>query len=91
MILLTGLITTALAYPELTGSADWLELALTRTEKLLQTAVYPDGLSTEQSTSYDIGEGHDRLQAVATSLADARLRCSRRCTAALHSDDALLR
>ena len=49
-----GLITTALAFPEFTRSSDWLRLGVARIQRLLQSAVYPDGLSTEQSTSYDI-------------------------------------
>ena len=48
-----GLVTTALVFPELIGSAEWLRQGSTCIEQLMSTGVYPDGVSTEQTAGYD--------------------------------------
>eukprot|EP01043_Picozoa_sp_COSAG02_P025374 COSAG02_NODE_1424_length_12684_cov_13.471116_2_plen_782_part_00 len=48
-----ALIITALAFPELLGSMEWLREGSSCIERLMSTGVYPDGVSTEQTAGYD--------------------------------------
>lgn len=45
---------TALAYPEATASPEWLSFSVSGMIGLLQTSIYPDGVSSEQTTGYDM-------------------------------------
>jgi len=66
----TGLVTLALAFPELKGAAAARDAALANLLKLLSSGVYPDGVETEQASGYDINVANDFfnvLQLLATA------------------------
>ena len=49
-----GLVTLALAFPELAQSQHWLATGLAGMTREIQDEVYPDGVETEQASGYDI-------------------------------------
>ena len=55
----TGLVTLALAFPELQGAAAARDAALANLLSLLQSGVYPDGVETEQASGYDMNTSND--------------------------------
>ena len=57
----TGLVTLALAFPELKGAAAARDAALANLLSLLQSGVYPDGVETEQASGYDMNTASDFL------------------------------
>jgi len=55
----TGLVTLALAFPELKGAAAARDAALANLLSLLSSGVYPDGVETEQASGYDMNTAND--------------------------------
>ena len=55
----TGLVTLALAFPELKGAASARDAALANLLSLLSSGVYPDGVETEQASGYDMNTAND--------------------------------
>jgi len=51
---LHAIVQTALAFPEFRSSAEWLSFGVGAMEQLLHGAIYPDGVSSEQTTHYDL-------------------------------------
>jgi hypothetical protein len=65
-----GLATIALAFPELAGSTTWLNASLTGLQREIFIEVYPDGIETEQTSSYDLMSANN-FYAVLFTLAQA--------------------
>lgn len=66
----TGLVTLAVAWPELKGAGGAREAGLAALLSLLHTGVYPDGVETEQASGYGMNTAADFF-AVAQLLATA--------------------
>eukprot|EP00048_Salpingoeca_helianthica_P017965 m.239961 g.239961 ORF g.239961 m.239961 type:complete len:694 (+) comp22943_c0_seq1:21-2102(+) len=49
-----GLATIALAFPELSGAAAWLDQSLAGMQREIEGEVYADGVETEQTAGYDL-------------------------------------
>ena len=54
-----GLVTVTVAFPELAHADELRTLALLKLEEQLVLSVYPDGVETEQSSSYDMATAAD--------------------------------
>jgi hypothetical protein len=48
-----ALMTTGLAFPEFANASQWVDIGVAGVLQLMQTGVYPDGVSTEQTSGYD--------------------------------------
>ena len=57
----TGLVTLALAFPELKRSSEARDAAIENLLSLLQSGVYPDGVETEMASGYDMNTANDFL------------------------------
>jgi hypothetical protein len=57
----TGLVTLALAFPELNKASIAKDTAIENLLSLLQSGVYPDGVETEQASGYDMNTANDFL------------------------------
>jgi hypothetical protein len=60
----TGILSSAVTFPELRNASDFVAVAFARLEDLLVQGVYPDGVETEEASGYGMGTAGDFFNAL---------------------------